>query len=86
MAVKVHLDHLLSRRAGTSTVEANGTTVREIVDDLDRQYPGLRSDVFGGGNELRDSLAVFVNGYLAGLADPIADGAEVEFTRAISGG
>jgi sulfur-carrier protein len=44
-----------------ATVSADGATVREILDDLDRQFPGLRFRVVDEQGNLRQHMRVFVN-------------------------
>ena len=73
--------------AGAETVEAAGGSVRRIVDDLDRQFPGLK-DRLCAGDVLRPGLAVAVNGTVSsvGLLQKVPDGSEVHFLPAIGGG
>ena len=46
---------------GERQVEAQGGSVREVLEDLARRYPALESQLFEGGE-----LATFVNVYLGG--------------------
>lgn len=80
---------LRSEVGGERQVEATGSTVGEILDDLTATYPGL-------GNQLLDDgeIAPFVNVYvdnedvrtLDGLATPVADGATMILLPAMAGG
>jgi sulfur-carrier protein len=84
----VHLPTpLRSLTEGQSPVEAAGLTVAEVIDDLERQFPGLRERLVEGA-KLRRGLAVFVNDQapLGGLAAKVPEGASVYFAPAIAGG
>jgi molybdopterin converting factor small subunit len=87
-AAVVHLPRSLvaifpgaERRAG-----ARGTTVLEVVTDLDRRVPGLANRVLDAGPVIRAHLNVFVNGERATVTTPVPPGAEVHVIPAISGG
>lgn len=66
--------------------EAQGTTVLDVITDLDRRVPGLANRVLDAGPVLRTHLNVFVNGERATIMTPVPPGAEVHVIPAISGG
>jgi MoaD family protein len=74
---------------GLDRIEASGSTVGEILDQLATQHPALRERLFDG-EELRRFVNVYVNNedirYLNDLATPIADGDEVSIIPAVAGG
>jgi molybdopterin synthase sulfur carrier subunit len=78
---------LRSLTAGQETVRVTGTTLRQILEALDRLYPGLKSRLCDA-NGLRPGVAVAVNTQVAtlGLIQPVPQGSEVHFLPAISGG
>ena len=85
---EVHIPAMLRElTGGKSTVEAAGTTVREVIDDLERQWPGLRDRLTDGG-KLRANLSVAVDGEVspAGLREEVKPSSEVHFVAAIKGG
>jgi molybdopterin converting factor small subunit len=69
------------------TVAVSGMTVRQVIDDLDRRFPGIK-DRLCDGDELRPGIAVAVDTQVAtmGLLQPVAENSEVHFLPAISGG
>ena len=70
-----------------SAVEADGTTVAELLVDLDRQFPGLRFRVVDEQDQLRPHMKVFVDqDSVRDLATPITDATEVTLMQALSGG
>jgi molybdopterin synthase sulfur carrier subunit len=73
--------------AGREAVTVAGTTVRQLIEQLDAMYPGLRARLTDG-DTLRPGLAVVVDGQVAtlGLAQPVAQESEVHFLPAIGGG
>jgi len=42
-------------------VEASGATLRELLADLDRQYPGIRFRVIDEQEKIRGHMRFFVN-------------------------
>ena len=68
-------------------VEAGGSTLAEVVADLDRRYPGLRFRMVDEQDRLRPHVRVFVNGQQArDLATALGPGDEVQIVQALSGG
>jgi molybdopterin synthase sulfur carrier subunit len=72
---------------GKDRTVANGKNVRQLVDDLERQFPGFRNQVIENG-ELKPSLAVSIDGEVAnqGLLDAVGENSEVHFLPALGGG
>lgn len=75
---------------GQGRVSAAGKSVRELLDALDRQFPGMRREVCDEGGEVRTFINVFVNGteirQLQGLNTPLKDADEVSIIPAMAGG
>jgi molybdopterin converting factor small subunit len=68
-------------------VQADGQTLGQLFDDLDRRYPGLRFRVVDEQDAIRAHIKVFVNRVqAAGLAAPLGPGDEVLVVAALSGG
>jgi molybdopterin converting factor small subunit len=68
-------------------VEARGATVGELLDDLDRQFPGMRFRVVDEQGRLRPHMKVFVNqDSVRDLAASLAEDDEVTIMQALSGG
>ena len=72
---------------GKERVTAHGRNVRELIADLNRQFPGLASHLLEG-DELKPSIAVSVDGEIGpgGIMEPIGESSEVHFLPAIGGG
>lgn len=68
-------------------VEAEGTTLAELLADLDRRYPGIRFRVIDEQDAIRPHIKIFVNREQApGLARALAPSDEVLVVAALSGG
>lgn len=72
---------------GKDRTQATGATLREIIDDLERQFPGFRERVVENG-ELAGSVAVSIDGEVitGGLSESVPPNGEVHFVPAIAGG
>ena len=67
-------------------LEANGASVSDVIDDLDRQVPGIRNRLLEAGPSIRTHLNVFVAGQRASLETEVPPGADVHVIPAVSGG
>lgn len=71
---------------GVAQVPANGSTVREVIADLERQYPSTKGYVIDEAG-FRPEVFVAVNDEETfGLDTPVPEGAEVHILPAIAGG
>jgi molybdopterin synthase sulfur carrier subunit len=72
---------------GQETVTVSGMTVRQVVESLDRQYPGIQARLCEDDG-LRSGIAVIVDTEVArlGLLQPVGEKSEVHFLPAIGGG
>ena len=85
---EVHIPAMLrDMTGGHATVEAAGSTVREVIDDLERQWPGIRDRLIDEGR-LRANLSVAVDGEVSplGIRESVDPSSEVHFVAAIKGG
>ena len=74
---------------GAETVEVSGATVREIVAELEEKFPGFRERLVDAEEDrIRANIAVAINGEVSreGMRKKVAEGAEVHFLPAMSGG
>ncbi len=72
---------------GRESVEVEGGTVRQVIDNLDRAWPGLRDRLLDEG-KLRPNISVAVDGEVTpmGLIEAVGPASEVHFIAAIKGG
>ncbi len=91
MGVTVKLPpQLRTATGGASAVEASGTTVGEVLDQVYARHGELRERIAGEDGSVRRFVNVYVDGedmrFLDGLATPVRDGAEVQVLPAVAGG
>ena len=70
-----------------AVVVTSSKSIREVIDDLERMFPGVRQRLIDG-DELRPGMAVTVNGNVTslGLLQRLDKDAEVHFLPAVGGG
>jgi len=83
-------DALRARVGNRASVMVTGSTVREIIEALDQDFPGLRFNLCHETGELRPFVNVFVAreniGYLQGLDTPVPTGATIYILQSVAGG
>lgn len=85
--MKVLIPSALYSYTQNSRVEAIGSTLDEVLLDLDRQYPGIRFRVIDEQQQVRRHIRIFVNGVSANaLAHTLEPTDEVVIIQALSGG
>ena len=87
MAV-VHIPSLMrDLTGGREKAEAPGHTVGEVIEALERSFPGVRARLCEG-DRLKPGLAVLVDGRSGrlGLQEPAGEQSEILFVPAVSGG
>jgi sulfur-carrier protein len=78
---------LRSYTSGAAVVEADGDTVADVLDDLDRRYPGIRFRVVDEQQRLRTHMNIFVAGERCrDLSTGVAGLDEIVLMQALSGG
>ncbi len=90
MSIKVNiLPYLQYLTGGKAVVEVEGSTVAKCLDDLTRQFPGVRTVLFDDNGALLDYVDITVNGessYHEGLTKPVREGDELLIILLIAGG
>jgi molybdopterin synthase sulfur carrier subunit len=85
--VKVLIPTPLLSYTGTREVEGEGTTLAELLVDLDRRYPGIRFRVVDEQDTLRPHMRFFVNyEQVMSLEAPLRPTDAVQIVQALSGG
>ncbi len=74
---------------GSDEAFCNGRTLGECIDQLDREFPGIRDRLLNEEGEI-GAILIFVNGEnvtkLEGLATSISDGDEIAIIPFAAGG
>lgn len=89
--VLVRLPTVLRAQAdGQTTVEIQGSTVREVLQDLVATYPGLGANILDESGDLRRFVNVYVDDedirFMDKLDTSVASGDEVAILPAVAGG
>ena len=81
---------LLNRTGNRRSVAVEGHTVREIIEALERDYPGLRFNICHETGELRPFVNIFVGTeevrFLQGLNTPVDPTQTVHIIHSVAGG
>lgn len=78
---------LQAHTGGQGLVEAEGRNVRQLIDNLDERYPGIKA-ALQDGDRLKPHVKVVLDGRIPqlGILAPVQAGTEVVFIPAIGGG
>jgi sulfur-carrier protein len=90
MAVTVSIPTILRTHTdGEKTVEAKGSTVSEVIEDLESRHGGLKARLVTDGS-LHRFVNVYVNDedvrFAGGMDAPVADGDTMTILPAVAGG
>jgi len=91
MTVQVKLPTILRKHAGGEPrVDAEGSTLRELLADLETNYPGITKNVVTEDGALHRFVNVYVNDedvrYLGSLETAVAEGDTISILPAVAGG
>ena len=91
MTVRVKLPTILRPHVGgLASVDVSGSTLREVMQDLERRYPGLTSGVVSDQGDLHRFVNVYVNDedvrYTGALDTELREGDTVAILPAVAGG
>ena len=90
MAIEVRIPTILrSYTGGAKAVEGSGSTLGELITNLDAAHAGI-GDRLLDGEKLRRFVNVYLNDedvrFLGGLETPVSDGDTVTVLPAVAGG
>ena len=91
MLVQVNVTSVIQKTVGGQrAVTAEGGTVAELIDDIERRYPGFRSQLVDEGGQLHRFVNVYLNDedvrFLEGAETALSEGDEVSILPALAGG
>ena len=68
-------------------VEADGATVADVLDDLERRYPGIRFRMIDEQGNIRRHMRLFAGGSMvSSLSQALNPDSELLIVQALSGG
>ncbi|MGD9959215.1 MoaD/ThiS family protein [Nocardioides sp.] len=91
MSVSVRIPTILrTYTGGESQVSAQGSTLAEVLDDLDASYSGIKGRILDEAGELRRFVNVYVGNddvrFLDSLDTATPDGTQISVIPAVAGG
>jgi sulfur-carrier protein len=91
MSVTVKLPTLLRKHAGgEAKVTADGSTLSDVLSDLETRYPGITKNVVSEDGGLHRFINIYVNDedvrYLGSLETGLKEGDTVSILPAVAGG
>ena len=87
----VKLPTILRKQAnGEAQVQATGTTLRDLLNDLESKYPGITKNIVSEDGGLHRFINVYVNDedvrYLGSLETDVSESDTVSILPAVAGG
>ena len=91
MPVTVRIPTPLQKLTGDKPeIPADGANVKDLIQDLDRQFPGFKDRLCDPDGKLRRFVNIYINEedirFLKNELTPVKDGDEVSIIPAIAGG
>ena len=75
---------------GSDEVKADGATVLEIIEDLERNHPGMRERILDESGALRRFVNLYLDDedvrFLKGIDTEVPEGARISIIPAVAGG
>jgi sulfur-carrier protein len=85
--IKVIIPTQLRSYTRAVEVQAQGQNLAELLDDLNRQFPGIRFRMVNEQDGIREHIRIFVNKEVADNLDyPLSPGDTIRIIGALSGG
>lgn len=85
--MRVLIPSALHSYTGRQWVDAAGDTAGALLDDLERQFPGIRFRMVDEQQRIRRHIRLFHQGQMIfDLATPLPADGEVHIVQALSGG
>lgn len=91
MAIKVRIPQPLQKLTKKKTeVEAKGKNIQELIEDLEKKFPGIKERICDENGKIRRFINIYVNEedirFLRMEKTLLKDGDEVSIIPAIAGG
>jgi molybdopterin synthase sulfur carrier subunit len=91
MSVKVRIPTPLRKiTKDQDEVTAEGTTIAEVIEDLEKNYPGIKERICEPDGSLRRFVNLYLNDedirFMDNLSTPVKDNDELSIIPAIAGG
>ena len=75
---------------GADKITVQSGSIVEIIESLDKEFPGIKTRLCDDDNELRNFVNMYINGedirFLDGIKSSVNPGDEVSIVPAVAGG
>lgn len=75
---------------GEDKASVNSGTMKDVMESLEQQFPGIKSRICEDTGELRSFVNVYINGedirFMDGMGSSVDSGDEVSIVPAVAGG
>lgn len=86
MTVKLS-SHFTGYTDGNKTVECGGNSIKELLENMDQKYPGIRFRIVNEQDQVRQHISIFVNAEKHNtLTKPLTPVDTIHIIGALSGG
>ena len=90
MSIEVKVTSVLQRVIGAKTVEGQGSTVAELLEDMNTRYPGFKEQITQDDGSLHRFVNIYINDedirFLQSLETPVKEGDVLSILPALAGG
>ncbi len=91
MTVEVRVTALMQRLfSGARSVQAEGSTLSELLENLEQTYPGFKKQVLGDNGQLQRFVNIYLNDedvrFIQQLNTPLKAGDVISILPALAGG
>jgi sulfur-carrier protein len=91
MSVEVRVPTILRKHTGgAKAVAATGGTLREVVEQIDADHPGLKAAILTDAGEIHRFINIYLNDedvrFSGALETPVEDGDVMSILPAVAGG
>lgn len=91
MSIKVRIPTPLQKHTNNQVeVNIDATNVKDLIENLEKNYPGIKGRICDEKGNLRRFVNIYINGedvrFLQRDQTPLKDGDEVSIIPAIAGG
>ena len=90
MSIEVKVTSVLQRVVGAKSVQSDGNTIGEILEQVNSQHPGFKEQITMSDGSLHRFVNIYVNDedirYLQSLETPVKEGDVVSILPALAGG
>ena len=90
MSVEIKVTSVLQRVVGAKSVQGEGATVAELLENIEAQYPGFKGQITAADGGLHRFVNIYINDedirFLQQLETPVGEGDILSILPALAGG